>query len=87
MKLYTTTIHDCQTGNRILTGIFSESFKAEEQARVWVEGATDHRAEVYDREVNPVSGDESIYYRAKNNDTYEYYTANIEVYTLNELSY
>lgn len=87
MKLWTCTMTDCQTGDQILAGIFSDSFKAEEQARVWVEGVTDHRAEVSDRDYDRTTGEETIYYRAKVGTKYEHYTAYIEIYTLDEMSY
>ena len=83
MKLYPTTIYDSQTGETILAGIFFTIFGAEEQARVWVEGVTNHQAKVIDRDVNRETSEETIYYRA-NEDSY---TAYINIYTLDEQSY
>ena len=82
MKLYTTTIYDCQTGETILAGIFSDTEQAEAQGRIWVEGISHHMASVLDRSVNP-DGSEVIYYGTST----ERYTVYIDIYTLNEVSY
>lgn len=82
MKLYTTTIHDCQTWETILAGIFSDMEQAEAQGRIWVEGVSHHMASVLDRSVN-ADGSEAIYYGTST----ERYTVYIDIYTLNEISY
>lgn len=81
MKLYATTIYNCQTAEPILVGIFSDIFKAEEQGRVWIEGVSSHTAEVSDRALRP--GGETIYYQ----DGIELYIVDIDEYTLDEMSY
>ena len=87
MNLWTCMMTDADFGETVLLGIFSDKFKAEEQARIWIEGVTEHRGEVNDRDLDRTTGEEIIYYRAKNGRTYDHYTAHIEQYTLDEISY
>ena len=87
MKLWTCMMIDNDYPDSTLLGIFSTREKAEEQARIWIEGVTEHRGEVNDREVNNETGEEIIYYRARNGRAYDHYTAHIEIYTLDEMSY
>jgi len=86
MKVWTCTMF-IDGEDYVVLGVFSDNFKAEEQARIWVEGVSPH-AEVIDRKVNRITGEETIYYSAKVTDTiYDSFTATIESFTLDEMSY
>lgn len=78
MELWTCNMRECYKGEEILLGIFSERLKAENQAQVWLAGNANGAFEVID------SDEEYIFYR----DSLGYhYTAHIEKYILNELSF
>lgn len=87
MELWTCSIYDCENMENIVIGVFSTRLKAEEQARVWIEGVMEHQAECYDRKVNTPTFEETIYYRTLLDLGYYYHTVRIECFTLDEMSY
>ncbi len=87
MELWTCMMTEPDFGNTTLLGVFTTQPRAEEQARVWIEGVTDHKGEVNDREFDRLSDTEVIYYRVYNGRNYDHYTACIEKYILDEMSY
>lgn len=78
MKLWTCSMRDCTKGEDILLGIFSERVKASNQAQVWLTGVTggDFTLIDYDNEYD--------FYR---DSVGNHYTAHIEEFTLDELSF
>lgn len=85
MEIWVCSMTDTDFGETMVLGAFSDFLKAEEQARIWVDNRTDFNTEVNDREVDRTTGEETIYYRAKNGKTYDHYTAHIERFFLDRL--
>ena len=82
MKIWTCSMYSGLSGSTFILGVFSDVSKAEQQARVWLQGIGE-MCEETDRTNDPDSI--TIYYQTMRTETP--YTATIEQFELDNFSF